>query len=64
MIFKNVGTVGALVKKGTADESNVLIAQPKLMLRKIKTASKPYLVLKTRHKSVQSFICNFDGSTT
>ena len=51
---KRVGTVGALVKKGTADESNVLIAQPKLMLRKIKTASKPYLVLKPDTKAYKA----------
>lgn len=42
---KRVGTIDALVKKGNADESGVLPAQPKLIVQHVKTASEPYLTL-------------------
>ncbi|WP_407303553.1 DUF1176 domain-containing protein [Acinetobacter sp.] len=42
---RRTGTVGALVKKGSANESKVLAAQPKLMVNKVNTVAKPYLTL-------------------
>lgn len=51
---KRVGTVGALIKKGKADESKVLAAQPKLVVKKVKTADKPYLTLQPKTKQYQS----------
>ncbi len=51
---KRVGTVGALIKKGNADESKVLAAQPKLVVKKVKTADKPYLTLQPKMKQYQS----------
>ncbi|WP_288401418.1 DUF1176 domain-containing protein [uncultured Acinetobacter sp.] len=51
---KRVGTVGALIKKGNADESKVLAAQPKLVVKKVKTADKPYLTLQPKTKQYQS----------
>ncbi|EPF91768.1 hypothetical protein GCM10025882_10760 [Acinetobacter gyllenbergii] len=47
---KRVGTVGALIKKGKVDESNVLAAQPKFTVKQIKTSSKPYLTLRPTDK--------------
>ncbi|WP_043972624.1 MULTISPECIES: DUF1176 domain-containing protein [Acinetobacter] len=47
---KRIGTVGALIQKGKADESNVLAAQPKLIVKHIKTSSKPYLTLRPSDK--------------
>lgn len=51
---KRVGTVGALVKKGKADEFKVLAAQPKLMVKQVKTAAKPYLTLQSKDKQYQA----------
>lgn len=51
---KRVSTVGALIKKGNADESKVLAAQPKLVVKKVKTADKPYLTLQPKMKQYQS----------
>lgn len=51
---KRVGTVGALVKKGKADESKVLAARPKIVVKHVKTAAKPYLVLQPKNKQFQS----------
>ncbi|WAU72762.1 DUF1176 domain-containing protein [Acinetobacter sp. TR11] len=51
---KRVGTVGALIKKGSTDESKVLAAQPKLVVKKVKTADKPYLTLQPKTKQYQS----------
>jgi hypothetical protein len=51
---KRIGTVGALVKKGKADESKVLAAQPKLMVKQVKTASKPYLTLQPQNLKYQA----------
>lgn len=51
---KRIGTVGALIKKGNADESKVLAAQPKLVVKKVKTADKPYLTLQPKTKQYQS----------
>jgi len=51
---KRVGTVGALVKKGNADESKVLAAQPKLIVKKAKTESQLYLTLKPENKQYQT----------
>ncbi|MCE1270032.1 MAG: DUF1176 domain-containing protein [Acinetobacter sp.] len=47
---KRIGTVGALIKKGKADESTVLAAQPKFTVKQIKTSSKPYLTLRPTDK--------------
>lgn len=47
---KRIGTKAALVKKGPADESQVLAAQPKITIKKIKTAEQPYLTLQTTSK--------------
>ncbi|WP_420001403.1 DUF1176 domain-containing protein [Acinetobacter sp. LF10] len=51
---KRVGTVGALIKKGSTDESKVLAAQPKLVVKQVKTADKPYLTLQPKTKQYQS----------
>ncbi len=51
---KRVATVGALIKKGNADESKVLAAQPKLVVKKVKTADKPYLTLQPKTKQYHS----------
>ena len=51
---KRVGTVGALIKKGQMDESKVLAAQPKLVVKQVKTANKPYLILQPKTKQYQS----------
>ena len=51
---KRIGTVGALIKKGKADESKVLAAQPKLVVKKVKTPDKPYLTLQPKTKQYQS----------
>lgn len=51
---KRVGTVGALIKKGSTNESKVLAAQPKLVVKKVKTADKPYLTLQPKTKQYQS----------
>ncbi|MCH7390528.1 DUF1176 domain-containing protein [Acinetobacter dispersus] len=47
---KRVGTAGALIKKGKADESHVLAAQPKFMVKQVKTSNKPYLTLQPNNK--------------
>lgn len=47
---KRIGTVGALTKKGQADESKVLTAQPRFSVKQIKTSSKPYLILQPNNK--------------
>lgn len=44
-----VGTVGALVKKGPADESKVLAAQPKLVVKQVRTAKQATQVIKADH---------------
>lgn len=45
--FQNrVGTVGALVQKGSKDERQVLLPQGKRVIRQVATANKPYLTLK------------------
>lgn len=49
-IQRRLGTVGALIQKGQADESRVLPAQPKIVIKPIKTANKPYLTLQSGHK--------------
>ena len=51
---KRVGTTGALVKKGKMSEVKVLAAQPKLVVKQVKTASKPYLTLQPNSKQYQS----------
>ena len=43
---KRVGTTGALIRKGTKNESLVLQPVPKLVVKKVKTSDKPYLTLK------------------
>lgn len=56
---KRIGTTGAIVKKGSANESNVLMPQPKLMIKKVKTADQPYLILKPNTKQYQSLHARF-----
>lgn len=51
---KRIGTVGALIKKGKLNESNVLMPQPKLVIKKVKTAEKPYLTLNPKSKQYAS----------
>lgn len=51
---KRIDTVGALIKKGSTDESKILAAQPKLVVKKVKTADKPYLTLQPKTKQYQS----------
>ncbi|CAG67717.1 MULTISPECIES: DUF1176 domain-containing protein [Acinetobacter] len=51
---KRIGTVGALVKKGKSDDSKVLMPQPKLVIKKVKTADQPYLTLNPKNKQYAS----------
>lgn len=51
---KRVGTVGALVKKGKGDESKVLKAQPKRVIKRVNTATEPYLTLQPSNKQYPS----------
>lgn len=51
---KRVNTVGAIVAKGNRDESGVLLARPKLIVQRIKTANKPYLTLEPHSKQYES----------
>lgn len=51
---QRMGTVGALVKPGTAGESKVLAAQPKRVVTKVKTAAKPYLTLQPNSRQYQN----------
>ncbi|CAB1210058.1 DUF1176 domain-containing protein [Acinetobacter bouvetii] len=51
---QRIGTVGALVKKGTKNESSVLAAEPKLIVKKVKTADKPYLTLQPNSTQFQA----------
>jgi len=51
---KRTGTVGALVKKGAENESKVLAAQPKPMVKKVNTATKPYLTLQPNTEQYQA----------
>lgn len=51
---KRVGTKGALVKKGQSNESKVLMPQPKLVIKKVNTASIPYQTLKPETKPYRS----------
>jgi hypothetical protein len=37
-----------MVRKGKINEAKVLAAQPKLLVKQVKTASKPYLTLQHR----------------
>lgn len=46
---KRIGTVGALVKKGPADESKVLAAQPKVVVKKAILPKTEATVLKLGH---------------
>lgn len=43
-----------MIKKGSTDESKILAAQPKLVVKKVKTADKPYLTLQPKTKQYQS----------
>ncbi|MFV5193186.1 MULTISPECIES: DUF1176 domain-containing protein [Acinetobacter] len=47
---KRIATAGALIKKGQADESKVLAAQPRFTVKQLKTSSKPYLTLQPNNK--------------
>lgn len=42
---KRIGTTGAIIRKGTANEANVLKAQPPFMVTTVKTTSTPSQVL-------------------
>lgn len=56
---KRIATVGALIKKGQADESKVLAAQPRFTVKQIKTSSKPYLTLQPNNKRYAALYRNF-----
>ena len=43
---QRVGTLGAVVKKGALSEANVLMPQPKLRVKKVNTAMRPYRTLR------------------
>ena len=47
---QRVGTTQALIKKGQKDESTVLKAQAKFIVKKVKTANQPYLTLTPKSK--------------
>lgn len=51
---KRIGTIGALVKKGSANEIKVLMPEPKLLVKRIKTSNKPYLTLQPKNKQYQA----------
>ena len=51
---KRTGTTGALVKKGAANESRVLAAQPKSVVKKVNTAARPYLTLQPNTEQYQA----------
>ncbi|NYB16535.1 MAG: DUF1176 domain-containing protein, partial [Acinetobacter baumannii] len=51
---KRIGTIGALVKKGSANETKVLMPEPKLLVKRIKTSNKPYLTLQPKNKQYQA----------
>ena len=51
---KRTGTVGALVKKGAANESRVLAAQLKSVVKKVNTAARPYLTLQPNTEQYQA----------
>lgn len=51
---KRIGTVGALVKKGSTNETKVLMPEPKLLVKRIKTSNKPYLTLQPKNKQYQA----------
>ena len=51
---KRIETVGALVKKGSANENQVLMPEPKLVVKRIKTSTKPYLTLQPKNKQYQT----------
>ena len=51
---KRVGTKAALVKKGPADESKVLAAQAKIMVKKVKTAEQAYLTIQPDAKQYKA----------
>lgn len=53
---KRIGTVGALVKKGSANETKVLMPEPRLLVKRIKTSNKPYLTLQPKNKSTKPYI--------
>jgi hypothetical protein len=45
---KRLDTKGALIQKGSQDESQVLLPQAKQVIKKVATADKPYLILKPK----------------
>lgn len=51
---KRIGTTAALVKKGSANESKVLAAQPAPSIKKVKTSEQPYLSLKSDNAAYRS----------
>lgn len=51
---KRVGTKTALVKKGLADESKVLAAQAKIVVKKVKTAEQVYLTIQPDAKQYKA----------
>lgn len=53
---KRVGTTGALVKKGTLDESKVLAAQPKFVVKHVKTPAKPIREIKPDQPAYQKML--------
>lgn len=51
---KRVGTVGALVKKGNTNENQVLSAQPKRLVQRVKVSKIPYLTLQPKQKAYEN----------
>jgi len=42
---KRIGTIGALIRKGTKNETGILKSQPKTIVKRVKTDEKEYLTL-------------------
>lgn len=57
---KRIGTIGALVKKGQCQWKSSAYAWTKLVVKRIKTSTKPYLTLQPKNKQYQA-IYQFDG---
>lgn len=61
---KRVDTVGALVKKGKQDESKVLAAQPKIVVKHVKTPAGPILELKPDQPAYQKMLKRLMSATS
>lgn len=59
-----VGTVGALVQKGPKDESKVLAAQAKIVVKQVKTAKDPSIVLKKGQPGYDTMLVRLMGGSS